>query len=147
MIPNFFKKQPIPEKLPTEMEKIIQVLKATTSQEGCLRLAHETLISKYYGSRLKTYGRIYEIFETDVERLWSKSGFLHCHVLNYLLRILLIKSGWFSDDDIKLKYSLVWYISPHQYLQIKTKENKVINVDIWSYIYGNKLGDYARGFH
>lgn len=147
MIPNFFNKRPIPEKLPEEMESVIEELRGVIGKEECLRWAYEIMIQRYRGYRFRTYWRFGEAFETDVEKLWQKTGFLHCHNMNYLFRILLVKSGWFGDDDIKLKYSLVWYISPHQYLQIKLDDNSFINVDIWNHNYGKKFGDYARGFH
>lgn len=147
MIPNFFRKNQIPDKLPVEMEKIVAELKQTGSQEECLRRAYEIMVRRYRGFRFRTYLRIHEAFETDLEKMWKKTGFLHCHVINFLLRVLLVKSGWFQDADIKFKYSLVWYVSPHQYLQIKVGENKFINVDVWNYHYGKKFGDYARGFH
>ncbi len=77
--------------------------------------------------------------------LWNESGFMHCTNINYVLRTLLIKSGHFADDDIQIKWTIVWYISPHQYLRIKTGD-KYVNVDVWGYVYGIKYGEYAYGF-
>jgi len=147
MIPNFFSKKPIPDKLPLEMEKIVEELKRFESKEECLKQAYGIMAGRYRGYRMRTYIRIHEAFCTDLEKLWRKTGFLHCHVMNYLLRVLLVKSGWFQDDEIELKYSLVWYISPHQYLRVKVGDNKFINVDVWNAFYGKKFGDFARGFH
>jgi hypothetical protein len=104
------------------------------------------LISKYRGYRGKTWIKIFDIFENDINVLWSKNGFLHCTSINYVMRILLVKSGFFTEDDLRLKWTHVGYISPHQYLQVKVDE-KLINVDIWAYAYGIKFGDYAHGFH
>jgi len=87
------------------------------------------------------------LFISDVDKIWAKKGFLHCNVLNYLMRILLIKSGLFNEKDIKLKWTLVWYVSPHQYLEIKINPNEIINVDLWANAYGVCFGDYAHGFH
>lgn len=129
------------------MEKIVEELKQATGKEECLRRAYEIMIKRYRGFRFRTYIQIHKAFHSDLERLWNKKGFMHCHVMNFLLRVLLIKSGWFSEDDIELKYSLVWYISPHQYLRVRVGENKFINVDVWNAFYGKKFGDYARGFH
>jgi hypothetical protein len=147
MIPNFFSKKPIPDQLPFEMQTIVEELKLSANKEECLKQAYKIMTSRYRGFRFRTYIKIYEAFETDLEKLWCKTGFLHCHVINYLLRVLLVKSGWFDDDDIQLKYSLIWYVSPHQYLQVKVGENKFINVDTWNHHYGKRFGDYARGFH
>ncbi len=105
------------------------------------------MTEKFRGYRFRTYTKIHLAFETNLGKLWQRTGFTHCHTMNYLLRVLLIKSGWFDDDDIKLKYSLVWYISPHQYLRVMVGENKYLNVDVWNHHYGKRFGDYARGFH
>ena len=147
MIPNLCYKIKIPDKIPNEMQQVVDELKKSKSKEECLRRAYEVLTKKYRGYRFRTYLKIWLVFVTDLEKLWQRTDFLHCHTMNYLLRALLIKSGWFSEDDIKLKYSLVRYISLHQYLEIKVALDKFINVDIWNANYGKGLGDYAHGFH
>ena len=63
------------------------------------------------------------------------------------MRILLVKSELFDEEDIKLKWTLVWHISPHQYLTIKINQNEYINIDLWGKAYGINFGDYAHGFH
>jgi len=147
MIPNFFSKKPIPEKLPAEMEKIVADLKNSSSQEECLRRAYDILTQRYRGYKVLTYIYLWRIFETDLEKIWARNGFLHCHVMNYLLRVLLVKSGWFEDSDIELKHSMYCYVSPHQYLRVRVGKDKWINVDLWYYHYGKQLGEYAHGFH
>jgi len=67
--------------------------------------------------------------------------------MNYLLRVLLIKSGWFTDDDIELKITLIWGVSIHQYVKIKINEDKFINVDIWGANNNIEFGDHAHWFH
>ncbi|NLC31349.1 MAG: hypothetical protein GX765_04845 [Candidatus Moranbacteria bacterium] len=86
------------------------------------------------------------VFKKDVCFLWNQDGFLHCTNINYLARILLIESGFFKEEDIVLKWTLVWYISPHQYLRVKMIDDEFINVDIWAKNYKIEFGDYARGF-
>ncbi|MEI6597138.1 MAG: hypothetical protein WCL13_02910, partial [bacterium] len=66
--------------------------------------------------------------------------------INYVMKTLLIKSDFFKDGDIRLKWTKIWYFSPHQYLQVNI-DNKWINIDIWAYAYGIKFGDNAHGFH
>lgn len=148
MIPNFFCKEKIPDKLPEDLEEIINVeLKTSKTKEECARKAYVILTEKYGGDRIKTYSRIFELFACDVAKLWSRSGFLHCSHLNYLLRITLVKSGFFKDEDIQLKWTQIWYISPHQYLRVKLDDEKYVNIDVWAHVYGIKFGDYAHGFH
>ena len=147
MLLNFFTKLPIPNKIPEEMQKIAEELSRSASKEDCLKSAYEIMTQKYRGYRFRTYTKIHLAFETDLEKLWQRTGFMHCHAINYLLRILLIKSGWFDDSDIRFRYSLVWYISPHQYLRVKVGDDKCLDVDIWNHHYGKEFGDYAHGFH
>jgi hypothetical protein len=142
-----FGRRPIPAKLPKEMSSIVRKLKHSKNKEACLRKAYSILAEKYRGYRFRTYLLIGQAFRSDLNYLWSKRGFMHCTNLNYLMRILLVKSGFFMDADIEQKWTLVWYVSPHQYLRVRTSKNKFVNVDVWNWPYGIGLGDYARGFH
>lgn len=143
---GLFSKTPIPDVLPEEMQKIINEIKKSLNKEECLKKAYEILISKYRGYRVKTYIKLFDVFKHDIATLWDKNGFLHCTNLNYLLRALLIRSDFFTEDEIHLRWTHIWYISPHQFVQVKI-DNKLVNVDIWAYAYGIKFGDNAHGFH
>jgi len=136
----------IPEKLPKEMQQIADKLKKSKSKEECLKKAYEILSKKYRGYKWRTYTRIHELFIGDVNKLWQKKGFMHCTNINYLLRIMLIKSGFFEDNDIRPKWTFVNF-TPHQYLRIRLSKNKFVNVDIWGKPYGIKLGNHAQGFN
>jgi len=127
MIKNFFRKAEIPENIPKTMQDVVYELKKSKNNEEYLRKAYDILTKKYRGYHIRTYLRIFDLFISDVDKLWAKSGFLHCNHMNYLLRILLVKSGFFND--IRLKWTLVWYISPHQYLKINLGK-KEIDIDI-----------------
>lgn len=146
MIPNLFKKEPIPKKIPLEMQKVVKKLKKCKSKEECLKLAYGVMTKRYRGYRFTTYLRLGEIFENDVNKLWARRGFLHCNLMNFLLRVLLVKSGWFKEKDIEQNHCLVWYISLHQYLRVAVGGGKKINVDLWNASYGKKFGQYAHGF-
>jgi hypothetical protein len=56
-----------------------------------------------------------------------------------------VKSGKARDNQVKLGYSFVWYVSPHQYLKVRVGE-KWVAVDPWNYGRGAALGKYATGF-
>ena len=143
---DLFKKTLIPNQLPDEMRDVIAELKKSSDKEDCLKRTYEILNKKYRGYHLKTYTRIFNIFSKDLSKLWQKNGLLHCTNMNYIMRALLIKSGYFNEDEIKIKWAFVWCISPHQYLQVKIN-NHWINIDIWGNAFGIKFGDYAHGFH
>ncbi|MCG2701474.1 hypothetical protein L6267_04875, partial [Candidatus Parcubacteria bacterium] len=115
---DLLSKTPIPNKLPEQMRETINELKTSLGKEDCLRRAYEILTAKYRGQRIKTYTKLFNVFSKDIDKMWSQTGFLHCTSMNYLMRTLLIKSGFFNDSDIALKWTMVWYISPHQYIQV-----------------------------
>lgn len=128
------------------MQDVIDELKKAQSQEECLRKAYDVLIAKYHGDRIKTITKLFNILESDIEVLWRKNGFLHCTNINYILKTLLIDSGFFKKEDIRTRWTLIWYVSPHQYAQVRIND-KWINVDVWAHAFGIELGDHAHGFH
>ncbi|MFH1509230.1 MAG: hypothetical protein ABIE68_03635 [bacterium] len=133
--------------LPKGMQIVINGLRQCESKEECLRRAYNILTEKYYGRRVLTYIKLLNALEKDYHKLWSKEGFMHCNKINYLLKILLLESKHFLEKDIVTKWTLIFYFSPHQYLQIKVAENKFINIDIWGKAKGIEFGDHAHGFH
>lgn len=146
MLPNFFKKEPLPEQISPTFEKIIEHLRTRSDKEEALKEAYKIVSTRFKSSRWKLIVRVSRAFMKNPDKMWAKK-FLYCYQDNYLLRLLLVKSGWFKDEDIKLKYSFVYYLIPHQYLKVKIKDNQYMNVDPWGRDYGIKLGDYLYGFH
>jgi hypothetical protein len=146
MLLDLLSKTPLPDVVPNEMQHVIDGLRQSPSQEDYLKNAYAILTQKYHGERVQTYLRLFDIFKHDSETLWNTNGFLHCTNLNYLMRILLVKSGFFTEADIRLKWTLIWYVSPHQYMQIRVSDTW-INVDLWAYAYGIGFDDNAHGFH
>ena len=144
---HFLSKTKIPDELPKSMENAIEELKRTSSQEECLKKAYEIMTKRFRGHRFKTITRIPQIFSFDIESFWNTPGFMLCHNMAWLLRILLVKSGHFENEDLISKWTQVWYISPHNYLKVKMKSGKVINVDTWGASQGIKFGEYAHGIH
>ena len=145
MIPHLFSKKSIPRRIPS-MKKEILLLKKTKTKRECLKKAYDIITSKYRGGRVETYLRFHQLFMHDPQKLWKRKGFLHCTQQNYLLRVLLIKSGKFHDDDIQLKLTSIWG-SPHQYLRVSLSERKSLDVDCWSKSFGTPLGKYMHGFN
>jgi len=143
---NFFKKL-VPACLPEDIEEVALDLGHSDNKEECLRKTYDLLTKKYRGYRVKTYLRIFELFTNDLEKIWKKNGFLHCTNLNYLMRVLLVKSGCFKDGDVRQRWTTVWFLSPHQYLRVKLGENEFVNIDLWSHAYGIPFGKYAHGFN
>jgi hypothetical protein len=145
MIPNLFYKGPLPKSIPKDMQKVINELKKSKNQMDCLKKAYKIVESKYNKTRFLVYILFWRAFWTDMDKIWNHKGYVQCNIASYLLRTLLVKSGWFKDDDIEIKHTLVWYISFHQYFKIKVGK-EIINVDVHAAPFGVKLGEYAHGF-
>lgn len=145
MIPHLFSKEPISKITDKELLLAINQVKHARSKEEALKRAFKIIVDKFKGYRFSTYILFWKALETNPNKLWQRNGFMHCTQQNFLLRVLLVKSGWFLEKEIQLGYSLVWYISPHQYLKIKINKD-IITVDPWNHRFGVPLGYYASGF-
>jgi hypothetical protein len=146
MFPNFFKKKPLPEELNDNFRAIVEHLNSYSNKEEALKEAYQIIATRFKSSRFKIFIMFRRGFIKDPEKMWQKK-FLYCFQVNYLLRLFLVKSKWFKDEDIKLKISCVYYIVPHQYLRVKLSDNQYMNIDPWGYDFGVKFGDYLYGFH
>lgn len=146
LFPHFFVKEPIPSITNPDLLATIAKLRRASSLEKAVQTSLDILASKYQSKRFETYLFFYKWYEKDPNKLWHRSGFMHCTQQNYLLRILLIESGWLTDDAIELGFSLVWYVSPHQFLKLRLSKNKHLAADPWNYRLGAGFGYYASGF-
>lgn len=137
IIPHLgFRKSDLPKSIPRDFQSKIEELdRKSKTNLIYLKNAYEFLTIRFHGSRVKTLTRFWYAFG-DVFRF--KSGFLPCTSLNYLLRIMLIKSGRFKEDDIKLIIVPFNFII-HQHLKVKVN-HYWINVDPWSRALGVPFG-------
>jgi hypothetical protein len=142
-----FGKSKLPNSLSKEVDVAIRQIKLANTKEEAIQKAYKIITTKYRGRRMTTLVKIRSIFSEGTQDLWNRSGFMHCTNQNYLLAVLLVKSGFFKEEDIKLKWTMLWGISPHQYLRVMTNKNEYIDIDAWSAVYGIALGDHAHGFH
>lgn len=145
MIPHFFTREPIGKITNPDLQRAIKQVKQVSSKEEALKRAFALVVNRYRGYRFHTYLLFWKALETNPNKLWERTGFMHCTHQNFLLRTLLVKSGWFSEEDIHVGYSLIWYISPHQYLTVKVN-NHTVAADPWNYRFGASLGHFASGF-
>ncbi|HSW89435.1 MAG TPA: hypothetical protein VLH19_01020 [Patescibacteria group bacterium] len=144
-IPHFFLKEEIPPIKNSDLLETINDVKNCHSLHEAMTSALQILSSKYQSKRFETYLFFHKLYEKDPNKLWKRSGFMHCTQQNYLFRVLLVKSGWLKEEQIQLGFSLIWYISPHQFLKIILPKGKIA-VDPWNYAFGVPFGRYASGF-
>ncbi len=133
------------EKLPEEMRVLAQEIANQPSQAVALRYAYDALSKRYRGYRLLTFLRLDRFLMSDIDELWKKDGFLHCHHMNYLLRTLLLASGKFALEEIEARWTQIWLFSPHQYLAVTLENGSVVETDLWGRVYGIPFGCHAHG--
>lgn len=142
-----FEKTPLPQNIGSDIQRTLEQLQKISSKEQYLRSVYDIITTRHISGRLGTFLRAHELFSRGAEDLWSRSGFMHCTNQNYLLALLLVKGGYFDESDIRLRWTLVSYLSPHQYLAVKIEANKWVNADCWGRHYGIAYGNYAHGFN
>jgi len=145
VIPHLgFREEKIPERIPAEMRAKIDELRLKAgSAEEFLRLSYEYLGSRFHSERLNTFLKFNYLFK-PLEQVWQRDGYLPCTVSNYLLKIFLIESGWFSEADIRRRHVFVNFV-PHQYLQIKIGD-KWLDVDVGEKQRGLMIGQHLKWF-
>jgi hypothetical protein len=138
LVPHLgFKKERIPDVIPTVLEEKIEEWEIDSSnQREYLEHAYNYIVENFYGSRIDTLIKPGRAFGNVFDK---QPGFLPCTMQNYLLRIILVKSKWFKDSDIEtVTVPLNLFI--HQYLRIQIASEKT-NADPWSNFLGLKLGE------
>jgi len=130
-----------------DLEAVVEEIRKLPNREDCLEKVYQILTSKYHGNKIKTYSRFFEIFSNGIGDLWSRTGFIHCTNVNLLAKNMLVSSGHFKNKDIQFRWTLIYWISPHQYMRVRISDDEYVNVDIWAKVYGIEFGDYAHGFN
>ncbi|MFH1522285.1 MAG: hypothetical protein ABIE43_00520 [Patescibacteria group bacterium] len=139
-----FRKKPIPDKIPDSMEKVIRTLKIESkNKEDFLNKAYNYLGGKYRSERFNTFFKFNYLFKS-LDEAWEKKGYMPCTQSNNLLRIFLIKSGFFKEREIKIKNVFANFIL-HQYLKINLND-RWINVDVGEKQRGLKIGEHLKYF-
>lgn len=140
MVAHLFGKTKIPCQLPRGIENIIEKLKRSKNKKTCLKRAYRIITKRFKGCRV--YIQFFDLFVRDPHKLWRKKK-LHCTNLNYLMRILLIRSGHFRESDIRLRLTAIGGFALHQYLRVKISKKKSVNVDPWADARGITFGNHA----
>lgn len=127
-----FKKEPLSDVLPKEFEAYIRQIDSESSGNlDFLRKSYEFVISRYKGSRVKTVTQFWKVF---CDPITEKPGFMPCTGQNYLLRLMLVKSGRFKESDVILKV-VPFNLFIHQYLRVRVND-MWMDVDPWSSFLG-----------
>jgi hypothetical protein len=92
MIPNFFKKEPIPDIIPEELTEKIREFSQSGDRENFIKDTFFYVVGRYGGARTGLISHFMRIFETDIFEIFATTGYMHCTTMNYLIRIMCIKS-------------------------------------------------------
>lgn len=150
-IPPFIKRgvEPLAEyTVPMEMRsKIIELDSSSISDMDYLMKVYD-FVDQRYSSKPRYYLRYWNFLalflERDVAKIWEGTDDRPCNIQNYLVKIMLLESGRFSEKDIKVMNTFCT-VTPHQYLQVKIGD-EWINVDAWGSEYGASFGEHAGCF-
>lgn len=137
----------VPDEIPSEMEEVCSDLLKCKDQSEAVRRAYEIVTSRFAVSRLHTYLRLGALMDKNLHRVWHRTEYLHCTHLNHLMKVLLVHSGWFHSRDIRVRWTLIWGVSPHQYLRIRLNDGSNIAADPWGRTYGVPFGKYVSGWN
>lgn len=141
----FVRKEPVPSRLPRQLEEAIQQLERTSkNQYEYVRDCAEFILSANHCGRIKTLTRVDLAFERDLRELLKRRGFMHCHHLNHLMRVMLVRSRFFTDEHVRIRSSLV-NCTLHQYLQVRMS-GQWYDVDLGGDCMKVPLGRHAWGF-
>lgn len=139
-----FSPVPLPEKIPADIEKkIIELKGSVNSPIEFLELVYDFLGSKYRSERLNTFLKFNYLYK-DLEFIWEREGYIPCTQNNLLMRIFLVRSKFFRDEDIRIKHVFVNFVI-HQYLQVKL-DDKWIDVDVGEKQRGLPIGKHLEFF-
>ncbi|MFH0856381.1 MAG: hypothetical protein V1860_00590 [bacterium] len=139
-----FKKSPLPDQLPDEiLEKINELKNISVSPDDFLKRAYEFLGDKYRSERFNTILKFNYLFK-PLQEIWDMHGYIPCTQSSFLMRIFLIRSGFFKEEDIKIKHTFVNFCI-HQYLQAHVGD-KWIDIDVGEKQKGMEIGKHLKNF-
>lgn len=146
MIPNLLNKILIPNHIPKELDDKIKEFSKSKNKEFFLKKSFFYIVNNWSGSRINLICKFSRLYQKDLHKIIHTKGYMHCTTMNYLLRVMAVKSGLFDDKDIQIKLTNSWYMVPHQYLEIKISDKKKVFLDPWNYQFGINYGEYGSGF-
>ncbi len=140
----YMRKEPLPTRFPRALEVAAgQLSDRCETPYAYIKQAVLFVLSHNHAGRLQGLVFWRQVFKQDMQWLAAHKGFLHENHLNHLLRVLLSKSAFFSDEDIRFRYTLL-NLRLHVYLQVQVA-GQWYDVDVAAYWRGKRLGTHAWG--
>lgn len=136
-----------PDKLPLFLQKLNkEFAEKAKNDEEFLRFWMDLLDEHFDAGHLVQFLYPARWFETDLEKIWNDNKRPQlCTIYNYLLESILLNSGLFTREQLSHR-TVFLNFSMHQYLQVRLKDGKKLELDLWAYDMGLPFGRAARGF-
>ncbi|MDZ7798088.1 MAG: hypothetical protein U5L76_00550 [Patescibacteria group bacterium] len=126
IFPNYLIKPKI--KSSNGIRKVAKKLKSK-NKEKTIRNVYDFLIKQYEGHRkIISINSLKQLFKYNVDELLKNKQFLWCHSQNLILKTLLINTGHFKENDIRIKWTITKRLTIHQYIEIR-KNNSLYKLD------------------
>lgn len=135
----------IPAKLPKSLERNISEVKREKSQLAALKKAYEIITERFYGKELETFTQMSRMMLHDVNKIWNNKGLAQCCIQCYFLRVLLVRSGHFTESQIRRIHGLSLF-NIHQILTVKLKKGWIV-IDPWAKFKDIPLGRKFDGWN
>ncbi|MCX6791048.1 MAG: hypothetical protein NTV62_02540 [Candidatus Gribaldobacteria bacterium] len=117
-----FKQYVLPTGIPQEIkDTITQLEQKAHSQQEYLKIVYDFVQQHWQAQRLKTILALPLAFRTDLKQIWQNQGYSHCVTINLITFILLAKSQYFQEKDIKVRYAF-FNLVLHQYLKVRVNK-------------------------
>lgn len=137
-----FWKESVPRKIPSSLDaKIRDLKKKNKSPEKFSKAAYDLLRGKYHGSHALTFLRPDVVFSSNLGKMWARSGYLSCNQVNWILYIMLVRSGFFSEKDVRFRCTMTPRFMIHQYAEVLLR-GKWFPVDVWASRFDRKFGEH-----
>jgi len=132
----------VPQNIPQDFLKVIADFnKKSKTDKEYLYNAYSYITERYHEARLKTIINWNYSFKNVFSH---KSGYIPWNIHNFLLKVMLVKSGRFKEEDVKTQIVFFNFFI-HQYLKVKL-DNQWIKVDPNSQYMGIPFGKVAIWF-
>jgi hypothetical protein len=139
------RRKPLPSRIPKDLEDTIHQLERQTSTPyEFVREVIAYVLSQQKPSRISALRSLKFLLVSDAKHLLRRRGFLFSYQLSYLARLLIARSEYFSDSDIRFRYTILNF-RLHHYLQVFIA-GQWYDVDAVGVSYGVRLGRHAWFF-
>lgn len=132
----------IPDKIPAEMQKVIDKFNNESSDNlDFLKKAYDFVDARYTSPTKEYLRQPGKLFVKDIDTIWNTPGYSPCDKQNYLVKVMLVKSGRFNESDVKLMLASCG-MTPHYYLRVKLNSN-YLDIDMWGAEHNYPFGSHA----